>query len=169
MKYGVIVIIGIIENTNKRIEACRVFNSDTESFMDISYEKVKDMVSNGQRIVGLKLENRFDYYSGTEKKIVKTEKGTWNIKRVTRLNGAGQLIDDGKEFSTVIGWTGFAEVKRYYIVSWNGIITKLNVEEFKSKVVKQEINGAYIDTYSNKLVVCKDLNIERSGINVISF
>lgn len=154
------VIIGIIENSRKKIEACRVFDTNTESFKDTSYEKVKEMICDGQRIVGFKLENRIDYYSESEKKIIKPEKGTWNINNVSKLNGAGQLLENSKEFSTVIGWTGFAEVKQYYIVSWDGIITKISLKEFKEKVINREVNGAYINADSSKLVVCKDLNVE---------
>lgn len=154
------VIIGIIEDMNKKIEACRVFDTDTERFKDISYGRVKNIVCSGQRVVGLKVENRFDYYGGNEKKIVKLEKGTWHINRVTRLTGAGQPI--GKQFNTIIGWTGFAEVKQYYIVGYDGTVSKLSLKEFKQKVSNQEINGASIK--ESNLVICRSLNkeLERS-------
>ena len=111
-------------------------------------------------------KNRIDYYGGSERKIIKPEKGTWSISRVTKLTGAGQAIDDGKHFCTVIGWTGFAELKHYYIVSYDGNISKLSLSEFKEKVRMKEINGASIKDSADNLIVCRDLNkeLERSEI-----
>lgn len=156
------VIIGIIKNEKNRVEACRIFDTDSVKYEDVSINKIRHAIATGQRIVGYRLNKRTPCTRGGNVEIsLRKEFASFNFNIVPQLNGVGKLIDlQDSYINTLLGWTGFAENKAYYVVNWNGKITKISQSEFKKGVINKKINGAKYDNVNNKFHFCMDLNNE---------
>lgn len=148
------IIIGIIKNEKDKIEACRVYDTTSISYADISYQKIRSAITKGQRIVGYKPNNKF----ATS---IRKEAASYSLDLTPQLSGSGKLITNEEEcLKTLIGWTGFAENKHYIVVNWDGTLTMLSQQEFKEKVINRKINGARYNNMYDKYCLTPDLNNE---------
>lgn len=161
------VVIGKIEaqgNNVSKLEACRIFDTDTKEVKDISITKIRKALKNGVRVVGFKIMYNID--ATTKKGAVRsnvsrnnTAKFRW--RNIPRLTGKGELINtEDAKYMTVIGWSGFAEMKKYHLIDWQGKETLINIEEFIEKVKAEEVNGVSYDSKYNKPLLSKELNEE---------
>ena len=156
------VIIGIIKGNRNMVEACRIYDTDSCSYKDMSFHKIKNVIENGQRIVGYRLNRQISYSRGGRMNTsLRKEAASFDFNIIPQLNGYGILVNiEDSCINTLLGWTGFAENKHYIVVNWNGTITKLSQSEFKQGVIDRKINGARYDAYNNKFRFCMDLNNE---------
>ena len=154
------IIVGQILKTKTKVEAYQIYDTSTKTVELTSYEKCKGMVAAGDQLVGLRTEKHFSYATGKEVITVKKERGKFNMSKVPEINGAGELInpEDGR-LLTVIGWKGFAEIKKYHLVDYKGQLHELSTKEFEEKVNRAEINGAYCS--NNHIIIMSCLNKER--------
>lgn len=161
------IVIGKIEmkdGNKKKLDACRMFNTDTMEVQNISIGKIREAIRNGTHVLGF----RTFYLVQTTIKDVNlkttvtkdtTPKFRW--RKVPRLTGNGELIDiEDAKYMTVIGWHGFAEMKTYHLVNWQGKEVLVNLEEFTRKVKANEINGASYDNKYNRITISRELNKE---------
>ena len=157
-----LIVIGKIENSNGKLEACRLIDTETMNVRDISIKRIKDAVRSGTKIKGFTITRNNDLYSGNIRETVVRDKGTkfsWN--RIPNLTGIGELINqDDANNLTVIGWKGFAEAKQYYLVNYKGEQIKLSLTEFIEKLKSDEINGAILNTNSSIPSISRDLDLE---------
>lgn len=154
------IIVGQITKSKTKVEAFQVYDTSTGKVELISYEKCKNMVAAGDQLVGLRTEKHFSYATGKEVITVKKERGKFNMIKVPVLNGVGELINpEDDRLLTVIGWKGFAEIKKYHLVDYKGQLHELSTKEFEEKVKVSEVNGAYCS--NNHIIIMSCLNKER--------
>lgn len=156
------VVIGIIKNDRNKVEACRVYDTDLRKYEDISVQKIKNIIGNGQRVVGYLLNNRITYTRDNKKDIVlRKQNGCFSFDIAPKINGYGMLVNiEDSNINTLLGWIGFAENKYYIVVNWNGTLTKLNQDDFLKEVQNRRINGAKYDNVNNRFHFCMSLNNE---------
>ncbi|MFG6344657.1 MAG: hypothetical protein K1W35_13025 [Lachnospiraceae bacterium] len=161
------IVIGKIETQDgnrTKLDACRIIDTDTREVKDISIVKIKNAIINGVQVIGFKAihsvkANKDNVAIGT--RVSKSQTSNFRWKKVPRLTGNGELIDiEDAKYITVIGWSGFAEMKTYYLINWQGKEIKLNLQELIKKVQADEVNGASYDTKYSRPVMNKELNKE---------
>ncbi len=157
-----LVVIGKIEDSNGKLEACRLIDTETMNVGDISIKRIKDAVRSNTKIKGFAISRNNDLYAGRVRETVVRDKGlkfSWH--RIPNLTGNGELINpEDNKYITLIGWKGFAEAKQYYLVNYKGELTKLNLKEFIAKIKADEINGALLSKNSELPSISRDLDIE---------
>lgn len=158
------IVIGKIKDPNtKKIEACRIIDSNTKEVKIISAIRIRDAVKRGIKVQGFKkftiITNNKNFDVQTETTKAETSKFKW--RKVPLLTGAGELVNkEDEKYLTVFGWKGFAEEKRYQLFDWEGKEVTLSVDEFIQKLKADEINGASFDYKNNKPILLRELNIE---------
>lgn len=155
------IIIGQIDSNEKvnTIEACRIIDTETKEIKDIYIERIKQSVKNGVKVVGLKAYNKVNWRSNKKSMIVKKEIRRFDWEKIPKLNGAGQLLnDEDARFVTVYGWSGFAEMKRYHVINYEGEETLLTIDELRNKISNNEVNGAIL--HNNKVQILEELSKE---------
>jgi len=158
-----LVIIGKIENTNGRLEACRVVDTETLEVKDVSMKRIRKSVTEGVRVKGLIATSHTDLYSENVRKATVKEKGLkFRWGKIPQLNGSGQLINSADEkYLTVYGWKGFAEAKKYYLLNYKGEQIILDLKNFTEKVKRDEVNGATMDKKNMNIpLISKELDME---------
>lgn len=161
------VVIGKIETKdgNKiKLDACRIIDTDTREVMDISIVKIRNALRNGVHVLGFKANYSLKATKENIKvhpEVARSGDSKFRWRNIPRLTGNGELVDakDAK-YMTVIGWHGFAEMKKYHLVDWQGKEVVLSLNEFIEKVQADEINGAAYDDKYNRPTINKELNNE---------
>lgn len=154
------LIVGKILS-GKRLEACRVVDTETLEVKIISYSCIQEDIMKGEKVKGLRTNTLYNYMKGVDKKVITKEKGKWNFGKVPSLNGKGELIDpDDAKYLSLYGWRGFAEAKKYCLFNYLGDQVFLDVDTFKEKVKAGEINGATIYPKTGNPLICCDLQNE---------
>lgn len=145
------IVIGKILTDTDKIEACRVFDTNTKSTEELSLKKIRALITSGETVVGFKLTHINNYLKGNIKNNLTKERGKFSFNKVPVINGSGDLVNENDtEKLTVYGWKGFAEAKKYLCLDYTGKEVTLSVEEFKQKVTEDKINGAIMNPKTGK-------------------
>lgn len=155
------IVIGKILTDTDKIEACRVFDTNTKSTEELSLKKIRALITSGETVVGFKLTHINNYLKGNIKNNLTKERGKFSFNKVPTITGSGDLVnEDDKDILTVYGWKGFAEAKKYICIDYKGQETILNLADFKELVKQNKINGTIINDKTNKLMLMDALDNE---------
>lgn len=150
------VVIGKIEaetknNKRKRLEACRIVDTETKEVQDISIGRIKNAIKGGVHVVGFSFDKENNNIH-QENRLIK-----WS--RIPALNGSGELInEEDAKYMVVFGWHGFVEMKKYHMFNWKGEEVVLSAEEVVNKLKSKEISG--INLAKDRLYFFKSFGTE---------
>ncbi|MBD5508830.1 MAG: hypothetical protein HDR05_12505 [Lachnospiraceae bacterium] len=154
-----LICIGKIEKNNGVLEACKIADSISKEVRILSVQKAKEILKAGIPIKGLLLSEK--YFGKMQYSVKRENTNTFKFSKVPKINGAGELINtEDEKVLTVYGWSGFAELKQYHFFNYKGETVILSKQEFEDKVHKKEINGAYFNDQTGKIVMVGSLNVE---------
>ena len=156
------VIIAKILTTNKKnVEAYKLYDTETKDVGIVSLKKVKEMIYAGTTVIGLKTTEQSNYSRGKMKISIVKERGKFGFNKIPEIDGSGQPVnEEDKNRLTVLGWKGFAEVKKYICIDYEANIKELSVTEFEEAVRNNNINGASINPRTDRPAILNTLNIE---------
>lgn len=158
-----LIIIGKFLDADGKVEACRILETDTKETGDFSLKKIKDAMkaNNSIHVKGLKLTEKEGIKRDRVLLVVKEKEMKFNFSKVPELKGSGDVARPEEERKiTLVGWTGFSEMKKYHCVDYKGHVEVMDIAEFTKRVKANEVNGANYNPKTHRAVICNDLNIE---------
>lgn len=154
------VVIAKILSADGKIEACRIYDPETLEVGIFSTRKIRKHVREGGTVVGFK--TAYTIVNEKVKVQISKERGKFNFSKIPEIDGKGDLKDlEDMDQMTVVGWNGFAEMKKYLCVDYKGTVNMIPVDEFKQKVKENKINGAIFNDRTGKCMILGALDIER--------
>lgn len=157
-----VVIIAKMEKNSNKLEACRLFDTDTRKIKDVSYKAIRKAIVNGEiQIKGFVLADKTNYSTGRVSMTLKKDKGRFSFTKVPSINGEGELLNpEDAKYMAVFGWRGFLERKVYYCVDYKGDVTEMKVNDFIESVKSGVINGASISIRTGDAILSSELENE---------
>ncbi len=125
-------IIGRIFDEGGMVLAFKIYDANSKKIGIYEKGAVYEQVKRGVLVVGL--------YKGSDG-MVSGIHGSFNVSKTDKLNGAGRPIEETGRY-ILIAISGYLENSQYKLVNSRGYEKTIGLEEFKSMVEADKINGA---------------------------
>lgn len=156
-----LMALGKVQKTKKELEACLVIDTNTKETKMVSVARLKQALSKGVRIKGIRLGKTTYYIRGYVQTGICREKGLFSFSKLPELNGYGELINEVDRNKLVVyAWQGFADAKQYHLLNYKGEEVVLGLEAFIEQLKAGNINGASYNEKTNTVNISDELNVE---------